>query len=49
MIALGARPIAMLDALRFGPPTDQRTRYLVDGVVRGIGHYGNSMASDGRG
>lgn len=43
VIALGARPIAMLDALRFGPPTDQRTRYLVDGVVRGIGHYGNSM------
>ena len=43
VIALGARPIAMLDSLRFGPPDDERTRYLVDGVVRGIGHYGNSM------
>ena len=43
VIALGARPIAMLDSLRFGPPDDERTRYLVDGVVRGVGHYGNSM------
>ena len=43
VIALGARPIAMLDSLRFGEPDTERTRYLVDGVVRGIGHYGNSM------
>ena len=43
VIALGARPIAILDSLRFGEPDDDRTRYLVDGVVRGIGHYGNSM------
>ena len=43
VIALGARPIAMLDSLRFGELDTERTRYLVDGVVRGIGHYGNSM------
>jgi len=43
VIALGARPIAILDSLRFGEPDTERTRYLVDGVVRGIGHYGNSM------
>ena len=43
VIALGARPIAILDSLRFGEPDTERTHYLVDGVVRGIGHYGNSM------
>ncbi len=43
VIALGARPIALLDSLRFGEPDTERTHYLVDGVVRGIGHYGNSM------
>ncbi len=43
VIALGARPIAMLDSLRFGELETERTRYLLDGVVRGIGHYGNSM------
>jgi len=43
VIALGARPIAVLDSLRFGEPNTERTHYLVDGVVRGIGHYGNSM------
>jgi phosphoribosylformylglycinamidine synthase len=43
VIALGARPIAILDSLRFGELDTERTRYLVDGVVRGIGHYGNSM------
>ncbi|MGA7397042.1 MAG: phosphoribosylformylglycinamidine synthase subunit PurL [Solirubrobacterales bacterium] len=43
VIALGARPIAILDSLRFGELETERTRYLVDGVVRGIGHYGNSM------
>ncbi|MCB0828795.1 MAG: phosphoribosylformylglycinamidine synthase subunit PurL [Solirubrobacterales bacterium] len=43
VIALGARPIAMLDSLRFGELDGERTRYLLDGVVRGIGHYGNSM------
>ncbi len=43
VIALGARPIAILDSLRFGELDSERTRYLVDGVVGGIGHYGNSM------
>ena len=43
VIALGARPIAILDSLRFGELDTERTRYLVDGVVGGIGHYGNSM------
>ena len=43
VIALGARPIALLDSLRFGELETERSRYLVDGVVRGVGHYGNSM------
>ena len=40
---MGARPIAVLDALRFGDPADPRTRHLVDGVVRGVGGYGNCV------
>ena len=40
---MGARPIAVLDALRFGEPSDPRTRHLVDGVVRGVGGYGNCV------
>ncbi|MDP8978610.1 MAG: phosphoribosylformylglycinamidine synthase subunit PurL [Actinomycetota bacterium] len=43
ILAMGARPVALLDPLRFGDPGDPRTRRLVDGVVRGIGHYGNSV------
>ena len=43
IFAMGARPIAVLDALRFGDPADARTRHLVDGVVRGIGGYGNCV------
>ncbi len=43
VIAMGARPIALLDSLRFGWPDDPRQRYLLSGVVSGIGHYGNSM------
>ncbi|MDW8224611.1 MAG: AIR synthase related protein [Bacteroidota bacterium] len=39
----GARPIAVLDSLRFGELKDARTRYLVRGVVRGIGDYGNAF------
>ena len=35
IFTMGARPIAVLDALRFGDPADARTRHLVDGVVRG--------------
>ena len=43
ILTMGARPIALLDPLRFGDPSDPRTRWIVDGVVRGIGHYGNSI------
>jgi phosphoribosylformylglycinamidine synthase len=41
IFTMGARPIASLDSLRFGSLDHPRTRYLVDGVVRGIGDYGN--------
>jgi phosphoribosylformylglycinamidine synthase len=40
---MGARPIASLNSLRFGSLDDAHTRYLFDGVVRGIGDYGNSF------
>jgi phosphoribosylformylglycinamidine synthase subunit PurL len=43
VFALGARPIAVLDSLRFGEPDSERSRFLLDGAVRGIGHYGNSI------
>jgi len=43
IFAIGARPIAVLDSLRFGEPSGTRARYLLDGAVRGIGHYGNSI------
>jgi len=43
VFALGARPIALLDSLRFGEMDSERSRYLLDGAVRGIGHYGNSI------
>ena len=43
IFTMGARPIAVLDALRFGDPGDPRTRHLVDGVVRGVGGYGNCV------
>ncbi len=41
IFSMGARPIAALNALRFGEPDSARTKYLVKGVVDGIGHYGN--------
>ena len=43
ILTMGARPIAIMDPLRFGDPADEVTRHVVDGVVRGIGHYGNSI------
>ena len=43
VFTMGARPIANLNALRFGDPADPRTRRIVDGVVRGIGGYGNCV------
>lgn len=43
IFTMGARPIASLNSLRFGSLNDARTRYLFEGVVRGIGDYGNSF------
>lgn len=43
VFTMGARPIAALNALRFGDPKHPRTRHLVAGVVAGIGGYGNSF------
>src|ERR1700730_148895 len=47
IFAIGARPIAILDSLRFGELSgaraSDRVRYLLDGAVSGIGHYGNSI------
>src|SRR6266849_3540976 len=41
IFTMGARPVALLDSLRFGDPTEPRTEYLVGGVIGGIAHYGN--------
>jgi len=43
VFAIGARPIAVLDSLRFGELGSERSRYLFEGAVAGIGHYGNSI------
>ncbi|MGC9364166.1 MAG: phosphoribosylformylglycinamidine synthase subunit PurL [Fidelibacterota bacterium] len=43
IFTMGARPIASLNSLRFGPLTIPRNRYLFDEVVKGIAHYGNCM------
>src|SRR5438105_507984 len=44
VFAVGARPVAVLDSLRFGEPgQSRRSRYLLDRAVAGIGHYGNSI------
>ncbi len=44
VFAVGARPIAVLDSLRFGEPAlSARSRYLLEQAVAGIGHYGNSI------
>jgi phosphoribosylformylglycinamidine synthase II len=43
IFTMGARPIACMDALRFGEIDAPRMRFLIDGVVRGIGGYGNCM------
>src|SRR5688572_26771114 len=44
VFAVGARPIAVLDSLRFGEPAESaRSRYLLEHAVAGIGHYGNSI------
>ncbi len=43
IFTMGARPIAVLDGLKFGDPAAPRTRHLVRGVVRGVGGYGNCV------
>ncbi|MGI8926623.1 MAG: phosphoribosylformylglycinamidine synthase subunit PurL, partial [Tepidiformaceae bacterium] len=43
IFAMGAYPVAILDSLRFGLPSDPHNRYLFEGVVGGIGAYGNCL------
>ncbi|WP_423147240.1 phosphoribosylformylglycinamidine synthase subunit PurL [Rubrolithibacter danxiaensis] len=43
IFTMGARPIAQLNSLRFGDPTLERTKWLIKGVVKGIGDYGNAF------
>lgn len=43
ILAMGARPVALLDSLRFGPLTDARNRFLFGGTVAGIAAYGNCI------
>jgi phosphoribosylformylglycinamidine synthase subunit PurL len=43
IFSMGARPIASLNSLRFGELNSERTKFLLRGVVKGIGHYGNSF------
>jgi phosphoribosylformylglycinamidine synthase subunit PurL len=43
VFTMGARPIAILDSLRFGSPDHPKTKHLVSGVVAGIGGYGNCV------
>lgn len=43
IFTMGARPVACLDSLRFGPLMESKNRYLLEGVVAGIGGYGNCI------
>ncbi|ESQ76492.1 phosphoribosylformylglycinamidine synthase subunit PurL [Asticcacaulis sp. YBE204] len=43
VFTMGARPVALLNALRFGEPSHQKTKRIVEGVVAGIGGYGNCV------
>ena len=43
IFTMGARPIALMDPLRFGPPDDARNRWVASGVVSGISGYGNAV------
>ena len=43
IFTMGARPIAVMDSLRFGPPDDPKNRSVMEGVVSGISGYGNSI------
>jgi phosphoribosylformylglycinamidine synthase len=48
IFTMGARPIALMNSLRFGELDDARVRRNMEGVVAGIAGYGNSIGSDGR-
>ncbi len=43
IFAMGARPVALLDPLRFGPPGEGRNSHFIQGVVKGIADYGNCI------
>ena len=43
IFTMGARPVALLDSLRFGPLSEPRNRYLFTGIVAGVGGYGNCL------
>lgn len=43
IFAMGARPIAVLDSLRFGNPDDEKTLHLISNIIKGIGDYGNCV------
>lgn len=43
ILCMGARPVALLDSIRFGPIDGERNRYLLEGVVKGISDYGNRI------
>src|SRR5699024_1241536 len=43
VFSMGARPIAAMNSLRFGPLGNERTNYLFEEVIRGIAHYGNNV------
>ncbi|MGH9106979.1 MAG: phosphoribosylformylglycinamidine synthase subunit PurL [Acidimicrobiales bacterium] len=43
IFTMGARPVALMDALRFGPPAEARNRWVATGVVSGISGYGNAV------
>lgn len=43
IFAMGARPVALLNSLRFGNPGNPKTKWLINGVVSGIAHYGNCI------
>ncbi len=41
IFTMGARPVAILDSLSFGEPDNEKTSFLINNVIKGIGHYGN--------
>ena len=43
IFAMGARPVAILNSLRFGLPENKKNKYIINGVVSGISYYGNCI------